>query len=115
MTRLSHPELDNMTYVEFGSKCRLEKHDPNKEMHPLQILENEHPNHPRMRIRFYKSGHVGVSRIQMVDPCHGDVFYLRALLLHRNAHDWIDLPTIDGVVYSCVWNLPRSGPRDGIV
>jgi hypothetical protein len=66
MTRPRHPELDNMTYVEFGSKCRLEKHDPEQEIHPLQILEDEYPGRPRMRIRFYKLGHVGVSRIQMV-------------------------------------------------
>ncbi|KAJ6573253.1 hypothetical protein B0H10DRAFT_1661839, partial [Mycena sp. CBHHK59/15] len=41
-----------------------------------------------------------VSRIQMVYPCHGDVFYLRTLLLHRSARDWIDIRTVDGVVYA---------------
>jgi hypothetical protein len=87
MSRPHHPELDNITYVEFGSKCRLEKHDPDQPMHPLQILENEFPGRPRMRIRFYQPGHIGVCRIQMVYPRHGDVFYLCALLLHRTARD----------------------------
>jgi hypothetical protein len=34
MSRPRHPELDDLTYVEFGSRCRLEKHDPDEEMHP---------------------------------------------------------------------------------
>ncbi len=46
MARLRHPELDNLTYIEFGSKCRLEKHDPDTELHPLQVLENEYPERP---------------------------------------------------------------------
>jgi hypothetical protein len=79
MARPRHPDLDQMTYIEFGAKCRLEKHDPDKEMHPLKVLEDEYPGRPRMRIRFYQPGHIGVSRIQMVYPRHGDVFYLRAL------------------------------------
>jgi hypothetical protein len=95
MTRPRHTELDNLTYTEFGSKCRLEKHDPTKPLHPLQILEDEYPGHPRMRIRFYQPEHVGVCRIQMVYPRHGDVFYLRALLLHRSAKSWIDMRPID--------------------
>jgi hypothetical protein len=95
LSRPRHPLLDDLTYVEFGSQCRLEKHDPNEEMHPLQVLEDEYPNRPRMRIRFYKPGHVGVCRIQMVYPRHG----LRMLLLHRSAHDWVDIRTIDGVGY----------------
>jgi hypothetical protein len=77
MARPRHPDLDPMTYVEFGSKCRLEKHDPGKEIHALEILEDEYPTRPRMRIRFYEEGHITVSRIQMVYPRHGDVFYLR--------------------------------------
>lgn len=63
MTRPRRPELDGLTYVEFGSKCRLEKHDPDKDLHPLQVLEDEHPGHPRMRIRFYQPEHVGFCRI----------------------------------------------------
>jgi hypothetical protein len=77
-------------------------------MHPLQILEDEHPGHPQMSIRFYESAHVGVSRIQMVYPRHGDVFYLRALLLHRSAHSWLDMRTIDGVVYGTYQEAART-------
>jgi hypothetical protein len=53
---------------------------------PLQILEDDHPR-PQMRIRFYQPEHIGVCRIQMVYPRHGDVFYLRTLLLHRSARN----------------------------
>jgi hypothetical protein len=108
MARPRHPDLDSMTYVEFGSKCRLEKHDPGVEMHPLQVLEDEHPGRPRMRIRFYGQGHIGVCRIQMVYPRHGDVFYLRALLLHRSARDWTDLRTIDGVTHGTYQEAARA-------
>lgn len=99
MTRPRHPRLDTMTYLEFGAQCRLVTHDPEKELHELEVLENEIPGHPRMRIRFYQDGHVGISRIQMVYPRHGDVFYLRALLLHKSARDWIDIRTINGITY----------------
>jgi 7-cyano-7-deazaguanine synthase in queuosine biosynthesis len=68
-------------------------------MNPLEVLEDEYPTRPRMRIRFYKDGHITVSRLQMVCPCHGDVFYLRALLLHRSAQSWADTRTVEGVVY----------------
>jgi hypothetical protein len=108
MARPHHPDLDDLTYVEFGAKCRLEKHDPDKEMHPLQILEDEYPGRPRMRIRFYQPGHIAVSRIQMVYPRHGDVFYLRALLLHRSARDWVDMRTINGVVYGTYQEAARA-------
>jgi hypothetical protein len=99
MDRPRHPRLDNMTYLDFGSQCRLIKHIPTDDMHPLDILEDEYPTRPRMRIRFYKEGHITVSRLQMVYPRHGDVFYLRALLLHRSAQGWTDIRTVDGVVY----------------
>ncbi|KAJ7309449.1 hypothetical protein DFH08DRAFT_719252, partial [Mycena albidolilacea] len=52
--------------------------------------------------------HVGVCRIQMVYPRHGDVFYLRALLLHRSARDWIDLRTIDGTPYGTYQEAARA-------
>lgn len=38
----------------------------------------------------------------------GDVFYLRALLLHRSAHDWVDLRTIDGIVYGTYQEAARA-------
>jgi hypothetical protein len=108
MARPRHPDLDNLTYIEFGSKCRLEKHVPTQEMHPLQILETEYPTRPRMRIRFYKETHVGICRIQMVYPRHGDVFYLRTLLLHRSALDWTDIRTVDGVIYATHQEAARA-------
>lgn len=49
MTRPRHPRLDTMTYLEFGAQCRLVTHDPEKELHELEVLENEIPGHPRMR------------------------------------------------------------------
>jgi hypothetical protein len=99
LDRPIHPQLDDLTYSDFGAKCRLIPHDQTKNMHPLEILENENEGRPRMRIHFFAEKHQGVSRIQMVYPRHGDVFYLRALLLHRSAHSWKELKTVDGVLH----------------
>jgi hypothetical protein len=40
LARPQHPWLDHLMYIEFGSWCYLEKHDPDKEMHDLQIGES---------------------------------------------------------------------------
>ncbi|KAJ7303427.1 hypothetical protein DFH08DRAFT_722225, partial [Mycena albidolilacea] len=108
LARPRHPELDNMSYIEFGEKCRLEKHRLDEDMHPLQVLEDEYPGRPRMRIRFYQPEHVGVCRIQMVYPRHGDVFYLRALLLHQSARDWVGLRAVNGIVYGTYQEAARA-------
>lgn len=52
-----------------------------------------------MRIHFFDEKHQGVSQIQMVFPQHGEVFYLRALLLHHTAHSWKELKTVHGILY----------------
>jgi hypothetical protein len=44
----------------------------------------------------------------MVYPRHGDVFYLRAILLHRSAHNWIDLQTVNGVTYGSYQEAARA-------
>jgi hypothetical protein len=35
-------------------------------------------------------------------------FYLRAILLHRSAHNWIDLRTVDGVTYASYQEAARA-------
>jgi hypothetical protein len=55
-------------------QCRLEKYDASAPMHPFQVLEDEYPERPQMRIRFYLPERIGIGRIQMVYPRHGDVF-----------------------------------------
>ena len=76
LDRPYHPLLDNLTYADFGAKCHFITHNPTTPLHELEILETEHIGRPTMRIRFFKPGHVGVSRIQMVYPRHGEVFYI---------------------------------------
>ena len=74
-------------------------HHPHQPLHALEVLENLYESRPQMRIRFFEPRHFGVSQIQMVHPRHGDVFYLRALLIHCSAHSWKDLKTINGTTY----------------
>jgi hypothetical protein len=35
-------------------------------------------------------------------------FYLRALLLHRSAPDWLDIRAIDGVIYGTYQEAARA-------
>jgi hypothetical protein len=94
-----HPSLDDLTYLEFGAKCYLITHDLSKPLHESDVLEENHISRPTMCIQFFKPQHIGVSRIQMVYPQHGEVFYLRALLIHRTAHGWQELKTIGDIYY----------------
>jgi hypothetical protein len=34
LARPHHPELDNLTYIEFWGKCRLEQHKPDEDTLP---------------------------------------------------------------------------------
>src|SRR4051812_20335797 len=77
-------------------------------MHGLDVLEDQYPDRPRMRISFYQAGHISVCRIQTVCSRHGDVFYLRAILLHRSARNWIDLRTVDGLTYGNYQEAARA-------
>jgi hypothetical protein len=97
--RPDDPRLINLTYVEFGERTYPVKHDPDEPMHPLDILERDIPGRPRQRIRLRSRGAV-VARIVMVYAHHGDVFYLRIILMHRPASGFLDAQTFLGVVYS---------------
>lgn len=108
LNRPPHPLLDNMTYIEFGTKCHIVTHDPNKPLHHLEILENIRPRQPQMRIRFYEPGHVGIARMMMVYPRHGDVYYLRAILAHCPANSWEQLRTVDGILYTTFQEAARA-------
>jgi hypothetical protein len=97
--RPDDPRLRNMTYIEFGERTRLIKHDPAVPMHALDILERDIPGRVRQRIRL-RTGRSAVARIVMVYPHHGDVYYLRSILMHRPAWSHVDARTLDGVKHS---------------
>jgi hypothetical protein len=40
-----------------------------------------------------------ISRLIFISPRKGELFYLRALLVHKSAYSYEDLRTIDGVTY----------------
>jgi hypothetical protein len=96
--RPDDPRLRNMTYVEFGERCRLVKHDPTKPMGRFDILERLIPGRPQQRIRLRAQGDV-VARIVMVYAHHGDVYYLRAILMHKAASGFEDARTVNHVIY----------------
>lgn len=43
-----------------------------------------------------------VSRLIFISPREGELFYLRALLVHKSAYSYKDLRTIDGVSYQTI-------------
>jgi hypothetical protein len=96
--RPDDPRLRNMTYVEFGERCRFVKHDPRKPMGCFDILERLIPGRPQQRIRLRAQGDV-VARIVMVYAHHGDVYYLRAILMHKAANSFEDARTVNHVIY----------------
>ncbi len=120
MTRSHHPQLDNLTYTEFGMKCYIVHHDASKPLHWWEILEEHHHGRPQQHIRFYDVNHVSISRIQMVYPHHGDMFYLRLLLQHRRALSWEDIHTVDDIIYATHWDAARAlglleDPQEGML
>jgi hypothetical protein len=77
-----NPRLRDLTYIAFGEQCSIVTHKPDAPLGPNDVLEHSVPGRPLRRIRFRLSDD-GVARIQVVYPRHGDVFYLRSILMHR--------------------------------
>ncbi len=95
-----HPQLDWMTYTEFGRQCYMVHHNASKPLCPWEILKEQHQGRPQQRIHFYENNHVSVSHIQIVYPCHGNIFYLHLLLLHWPALLWENIRMVNNVIYA---------------
>lgn len=92
--------FSSLTYIDYYQLFRLAKYDPTKEGNTTYYREcatadNPNPMHVIKRTGTY----CHLSRIHSVSPAKGEVFYLRSLLLHRSATSYVDLRTINNLVY----------------
>jgi len=91
-------EFDNLSYCDFFKDYVLYKWTEGDILPPGHFLEEPIAHSVRHKISPRQVG-TKVSRIQMVSPTAGELFYLRCLLIRRPAYSFEGLRTIDGVLY----------------
>jgi hypothetical protein len=99
--RPSHPLFDNILYTTFFESFRLIPYPTPPAAYPLEWWPETTalPNVPP-RLIIHRSSRKTVTRIQVVRPGLGEVFYIRCLLFHRPARSFKQLRTINAVVYN---------------
>jgi hypothetical protein len=95
-------QFESLTYCQFFSQYRHEK--ITNPAAPLiagrEWLERPLPNETTSRRKIIlRARDPIVTRIQNIPPRLGELFYLRALLLHRSAYSFTDLRTVDGTEF----------------
>ena len=85
----------SMTYTQYYEKCTFST--------IIGIAENLHlevelPGYQRREVKFRQRG-VVVSRLQMLYPSAGEIFYLRLLLAHKPASSFEDIRTVDAHLF----------------
>jgi hypothetical protein len=94
--------FQEMTYTEFFSQYRHEAivNSSRRSSHAQEWLERPLPGEASSRRRIIRrsAGDI-VTRIDTIPPRLGELFYLRALLLHRSAYSFTELRTVNGIEY----------------
>src|SRR5882757_349837 len=85
----------SMTYTEYHNACVF-KSLTGQEVTDDMILEVEKVGCVRQEVKLRTRGEK-ISRIQMMYPSAGELFYLRVLLLHKFGRSFDDLKTVDGI------------------
>lgn len=92
--------FSHLLYTEYFSLFRLQKRDLSNDNRPGYFVEQPSTNgSQQMHAIQRKSNKIHIARIQSIHLSQGDIFYLRALLQHRAAASFLDLRTIEGVIY----------------
>lgn len=91
-------EFDTLTYVEYYSIFRLQKHNPANSSRPMYFEESAALGGVRMHVVLRNEARPHVARLHTVRLSEGERFYLRTLLQHRAARSFLDLRTINGVI-----------------
>ena len=86
----------SLTYLEYYAIFRLEKFDD----HNVDIEQPNDCQSPRMHVvqRTKKTAHL--TRIHHVRPSHGDVYYLRSILLNQAVQSFIDARTVGDTIFT---------------
>ena len=92
------PTFENVTYCDYFKEYILYEWSDGSVLQPGHFLEETIPHCVRHRVSPRQVG-TKVSRMEMVSPTSGELFYLRCLLARRPATSYANLRTVDGVVY----------------
>lgn len=91
----------DLCYTEYFVLFRLQKFDERNVGRPGYFLEaSNDQGAPVMHVVQRDPSRPHLARLQSVHVTRGELFYLRTLLLSRPGINWVDLRTIDGIVYS---------------
>ena len=91
----------DLCYTEYFVLFRLQKFDGQNVGRPGYYLERPtNQGAPMMHVVQRNPSRPHLARLQSVHVTRGELFYLRTLLLSQPGISWVDLRTVDGVVYS---------------
>ena len=94
-------QFKDLCYAEYFVLFRLQKFDERNVGRPGYYPERPtDQGAPVMHVVQRSTLRPHLTRLQSVHVTCGELFYLRTLLLSRPAISWVDLRTIDGVIYS---------------
>ncbi|KAK4702244.1 ATP-dependent DNA helicase PIF1, partial [Phenoliferia sp. Uapishka_3] len=99
----------SMRYIEYFEACTFEKYHPGVHLEPTDFIELQHPNPSVQRqVVHFRTRGTRVARIQTLRPNQGEIFYLRAILMHEPALSWTDLLTHNGVLHQSFMEKARA-------
>lgn len=96
--RPSLQDFDALLYTDYYEQYLFQKTTPHTILREHQYLEQPIPNTPQYIVSRRQRGEK-ITRIQMLSPSLGEVFYVRALLACRAVRSFEDLRTIEGTAY----------------
>lgn len=98
LNRPADPSFDNISYCQYNKDYVPYKWEPTTPLQPDEHLEQVITGCVRQKISPRRIG-CKVTRIRVVSPTCGEVFYLRCLLLRQPARSFAQLRTVDGVTF----------------
>jgi hypothetical protein len=93
--------FDNLTYSSYYEIFRLDKYNSRHEGRLGYFRELSHPKNPNPFHVIQRNNHNRhITRIHPILPSKGEAFYLRTILLHKQARSYDQLRTVDGQLCS---------------
>jgi PIF1-like helicase len=93
-----HPSFDALSYCQYFKEHVLYKWDAAGTLGPDDHLEQPIPGCVRQKVSPRRVG-CKVTRIRVVSPTSGELFYLRCLLIRQPARSYAQLRTVDGITF----------------
>jgi hypothetical protein len=96
----NHRQFLELTYVKYFCLFRLQKYNANHALLANYFIKqpNQYGQQP-MHVILRNESHPHLACIHDVPPSHGELFYLRTLLLHRPSNSHEDTRTVEDVLY----------------